>query len=151
LIVRVQTDPIDPAALLARLEAGGAGGVVSFTGVVRGGRGEEVVSALEIEAYPGFTERQIEREARGVAEDLVDLVVVHRTGRIGVGEPVVFVAAAAEHRRAAFEAVDRMMDYLKSAAPLWKREHGSFGARWIEPHARDLADAARWRPLGACA
>ena len=71
--------------------------------------------------------------------------VVHRTGRVGAGEPVVFVAAAAAHRRAAFQGCDRMMDFLKSRAPFWKKEHAADGsARWIEPRPQDHADAARW-------
>jgi molybdopterin synthase catalytic subunit len=60
------------------------------------------------------------------------------------GEPIVFVAAAAAHRRAAFDAVDYMMDRLKTEAPFWKREHGPDGARWIEARAADVEDRARW-------
>ena len=75
---------------------------------------------------------------------LLDLAVVHRVGRVAVGEAVVFVAAAAAHRRAAFEGCDRMMDFLKSRAPFWKKEHAVAGARWIAPRPRDYEDAARW-------
>lgn len=145
--VRLTDMPFDPAAELAAVTAGphDAGGVVSFTGLVR--RDGDVL-ALELEAYPGFTEAAIKREAREVREvhDLHCVHVVHRTGRIAVGEPVVFVAAAAAHRRAAFEGCDRMMDFLKSRAPFWKREHAASGARWIEPRPQDHEDAARWDP-----
>ena len=75
---------------------------------------------------------------------LHDYLIVHRTGRIEAGEPIVFVATAATHRREAFEAADFLMDYLKSRAPFWKKELGPDGERWIEPHARDLSDVARW-------
>ena len=138
--------PFDPGALLSAFTAGRSevGAVVSFTGLCRSAPGLE---ALELEAYPGFTETVI----RGVAEttvsehDLLDLEIIHRVGRIAPGEPIVWVAAAAAHRRAAFLGCDRMMDFLKSKAPFWKREHlTSGGSRWIEPTARDHADAARW-------
>ena len=86
--------------------------------------------------------------AIGVATSLVarpqDVRIVHRTGRMEVGEPVVFVAVAAAHRRAAFEGCDYLMDYLKSRAPFWKKSHGPAGAAWIEPTAQDSADLARW-------
>ena len=72
--------------------------------------------------------------------------MVHRTGRISPGEPIVFVATAAAHRRAAFEAADQLMDYLKSRAPFWKKSAGPAGERWIEPTPRDYEDAARWDP-----
>jgi molybdopterin synthase catalytic subunit len=99
-----------------------------------------------LEAYPGFTDTAI----AGFADDakarfgLQDYAVVHRIGRIAPGEAVVFVATAAAHRRAAFEACDLLMDYLKSRAPFWKKEHGPDGGRWIEPTARDRTDAKRW-------
>lgn len=138
-------DRIDPAALLAGFCAGreDVGAVVSFTGLVR--RDGEV-SALELEAYPALAEAEIARMGAAVRarHGLLDLLVRHRTGRMAPGEPVVFVAAAAAHRRAAFEGADQMMDWLKSRAPFWKKEHGAAGARWIEPRDGDHADAARW-------
>ena len=137
-------DSLDPAALLAGFCAGrdDVGGVVSFTGYVRR---DGDVQALELEAYPALTEAQIMRTATDVAarHQLLDLLVRHRTGRMGPGEPIVFVAAAA-HRRAAFAGADQMMDWLKSRAPFWKKEHGPAGSRWIEPRAGDYDDAARW-------
>ena len=143
--VRLAAAPFDPAAELAACiaENPGAGGVVGFTGLVRP---DEDVLALELEAYPGFTEAAILAEASKVhgAHGLHAVRIVHRVGRIAVGEPVVFVAAAAAHRRAAFEGCDRTMDFLKSRAPFWKREHAAAGARWIEPRAQDYDDAARW-------
>jgi molybdopterin synthase catalytic subunit len=145
-MVRLQAEPFDPGALLSQFCAGrtDVGGVVSFTGLVRADQG--VTNALELEAYPGFTEAEIARmgEAAMAKFSLQDWLVVHRTGRMAPGEAVVFVACAAAHRREAFEAADQLMDYLKSRAPFWKKEHGPGGERWIEPTARDLSDAARW-------
>jgi molybdopterin synthase catalytic subunit len=145
-VIRLQAEPFDPGALLSGFCAGRreSGAVVSFTGLARAAEG--AVEQLEIEAYPGFTDAEIGRiaEAARTRFALHDLMIVHRVGLIGPGEAIVFVAAAAAHRRAAFEAADHLMDYLKSRAPFWKKEHGPSGARWIEPTARDLADACRW-------
>ncbi len=146
MTIRVQIDPFEPGALLGGFCAGRSesGAVVSFTGLARAEHG--ATAALELESYPGFTEAQIAR----IAEDarrrfgLDDLLVVHRTGEILPGEAVVFVAAAARHRRAAFEAADYLMDYLKRRAPFWKKEHGPEGSRWIEPRAEDHDDLERW-------
>ena len=145
--VRLTAEPFDPAERLAAFTAGagtGVGAVVSFTGLCRA---EPGLAALELEAYPGFTEARIAEETAAVsaAHSLLALEVIHRVGRIAPGEPIVWVAAAAPHRRGAFEACDRMMDHLKSRAPFWKREHRLDGAaRWIEPTGRDYEDAKRW-------
>ncbi len=145
-MIRLSDTAIDPGALLTAFSAGRGetGAVVSFTGLMRGENGD--AARLELEAYAGFAEAQI-----GVLADEVraryaldDLLIVHRIGVMTPGEPIVFVATAAAHRRAAFEACDQLMDYLKSRAPFWKKSHGPDGARWIEPTARDLSDAARW-------
>lgn len=143
--IRLQSEPFEPGALLTAFtaERTRSGAVVSFTGLARADAG---VERLELEAYPGFTEAEIGRiaEAAHARFALHDLLIVHRVGLIAPGEAIVFVAAASAHRREAFEAADHLMDYLKSRAPFWKREHGPGGARWIEPTARDHADAARW-------
>lgn len=143
---RLTTETIDAAAELDRFAkaAAGAGAVVSFTGIVRGGDG---VTALELDHYPGMTEDSIETLARETAEQfqISSLLAVHRTGHIPAGETVVFVAAAAEHRRAAFQAADCLMDRLKSEAAFWKREiTADGGARRIEPHDKDREDLKRW-------
>jgi len=145
-MVRLQSEPFEPGALLTSFGAGRleSGGVVSFTGIARADGGG--VEALELEAYPGFTDAEIERMAAEAKArfDLHDVLVVHRIGRILPGEPIVFVATAAAHRRAAFEGCDQLMDYLKSRAPFWKKSHETGGARWIDPRAEDYVDAARW-------
>ncbi len=144
--VTLQTGPFEPGALLTAFSAGRTetGAVASFTGIARAEAGATTV--LELEAYPGFTDAEIDRIGRAAADrwGLQDWLVVHRTGQIAPGEPVVFVATASAHRREAFEACDHLMDYLKSRAPFWKKEHGPDGARWIEPTDRDRTDAQRW-------
>lgn len=144
--VLLSAEPIFPGALLDRFCAGRSetGAVASFTGLARADHGR--TGALELEAYDGFTQGEIGRMlAAAVARfDLQDALVVHRVGMIAPGDPVVFVATAARHRRAALEACDQIMDFLKSRAPFWKKEHGADGERWIEPTAQDHADAERW-------
>jgi molybdopterin synthase catalytic subunit len=134
--------PFAPDAELARLSAArGAeiGAVASFVGYCRAASG--AIETLELQHYPGFTEKEVERLAREVVHRhaLDDLLVIHRVGAIGVGQPIVLVAAMSSHRAAAFAAVVEMMDYLKTDAPFWKRETGAGGARWIEPTAADYA------------
>ena len=147
-LIFVQTEPFDPAALLAAFtrDAAGAGAVISFTGITRPHNAGEPVSRLELDHYPGFTEKMIasiEDEARA-RFDVGAILIVHRHGSIDAGEPIVFVATESEHRRAAFEAADYLMDQLKTRAPFWKKEHGPDEVRWIEPRERDHADLARW-------
>ena len=146
MTVRLTFDAFDPGALLTAFckDRSEVGAVATFTGIARAEAGATV--ALELEAYPGFTEAQIGKTA-DVARarfELDDVAILHRVGKIAPGEPVVFVATAARHRRGAFEACDFLMDYLKSKAPFWKKEHGPDGARWIEPRAEDHADLKRW-------
>lgn len=146
MTVRLQSEPFEPGALLTAFSAGRGetGAVVTFTGLARAEQGR--TTTLELEAYPGFTDAEIGRmgEAAAARWGLQDWLVVHRVGPIAPGEAVVFVAAASAHRREAFEACDHLMDYLKSRAPFWKKEHGPDGARWIEPTDRDRTDAERW-------
>jgi molybdopterin synthase catalytic subunit len=145
-MIRLTEQGFDPGAELTGFCAGRSesGAVASFVGIARGEGG--AATALELQAYPGFTEAEIGRmvEAAMARFSLHDALVIHRHGRIAPGEPIVMVATASAHRRAAFEACDYLMDYLKSRAPFWKKEHGPDGARWVEPTARDLDDLARW-------
>ena len=145
-MIRLLAAAFDPGAELTGFCAGRteSGAVASFVGIARGEDG--ATTALELQAYPGFTEAEIERFAQVASArfSLHDLLILHRHGAIAPGEAIVMVAAAAAHRREAFEACDYLMDYLKSRAPFWKREHGPGGARWVEPTARDLDDLARW-------
>lgn len=147
-MVIVQAEPFDAAVLLGEFtqRMPEAGGIVSFTGLVRQASHGAAVTALELQAYPGFTEKVIAElvaEARG-RFDILDALVAHRFGPMAPAEAIVFVATAATHRRAAFEAADFLMDQLKTRAPFWKKEHGPDGARWIEPREQDHHDLARW-------
>ena len=146
MTITLQTEPFDPGELLSRFTAGRnvTGAVVSFTGIGRADKGE--ATRLTLEAYPGFTEAEIDKIA-AIARDrfnLHDFMILHRTGEIAPGEAIVFVATAAAHRREAFEAADFLMDYLKSRAPFWKKETWAEGERWVEPSGRDVSDAGRW-------
>ena len=145
-MIRLVSQPFGPGEALAEFCRGRSetGAVASFTGLARAEAGQTTL--LELEAYPGFTEKEIARHEATARErfGLQDTLILHRTGAIPPGEAIVFVATAAAHRRAAFEACDFLMDYLKSRAPFWKKETGPDGARWIEPTERDRDDLARW-------
>jgi molybdopterin synthase catalytic subunit len=147
-MISVQAEPFDPGIEYARLAAAcvDAGAIASFSGIVRPASDGSTVDALELEHHPGFTLKVIDGIAEDARErfDLLGLAIIHRYGRLQPGEPIVFVAAAAAHRRAAFDAVDYLMDRLKTEAPFWKREHGPGGARWIEARPMDHEDRARW-------
>jgi molybdopterin synthase catalytic subunit len=141
--VRLVEGPFDPQAETARFAAGrdDVGALVSFVGLCRAASGGTAVEELRIDHYPGFTEKEIARlaEETGRRFDCPDLLVVHRVGRIRPGEAIVLVAALSVHRANAFDAARVLMDYLKTDAPLWKKETGPSGTRWIEPRAEDHA------------
>jgi molybdopterin synthase catalytic subunit len=147
-MISVQEAPFDPADEERRLAqtCPAAGAIVSFTGLVRGRSDGVEVSELELDHHPRFTEKMV----REIAEDararfsLLGVTIIHRYGRLRPGEPIVLAAAAAENRRAAFDAVDYLMDRLKTEAPFWKREHGPDRSRWIEARPEDWTDRARW-------
>ena len=123
------------------------GAVCSFVGTVRDRNDGSAVASMELEHYPGMTERALSEHAQAAAErfGLTDVLVVHRHGRIAVGEPIMMVATAARHRRAAFDAADFLMDWLKSRAPFWKREIGAQGPRgWVAAKDEDEAALNRW-------
>ena len=135
-----------------RAEAGDAGAVVTFTGLVREfhqSDDTQSVSCLMLEHYPGMTEKalaEIEAQARQ-RWPLLASRIVHRVGAMSAQEQIVLVAAASAHRHAAFEAAQFMMDYLKSRAPFWKKQTTSEGERWIDSRESDEAAIARWHTL----
>lgn len=144
LTVRVDTADIDVGAELARLETLGGGGIASFTGIVRGGDG---LTALELEHHPGITLAMMTRIAEEAAArwPLLGVTAVHRHGRLAPGARIVLVAAASPHRAAALEATAFLIDWLKTRAPFWKKEHFADGtSRWVEARATDDDAAARW-------
>ncbi len=146
--IRLLEHPFDAATAHSDFLAGhGAlGAVASFTGIVRASASGAGVGHLYLDWYPGMTEASIVAiaDATVVRFGVAALTIWHRCGRVDAGQPVVFVAAASPHRRAAFEAVDYAMDRLKSEAAFWKREVGPDIDRWIEPTPGDAADLARW-------
>jgi len=145
-MIRVGQDDFDVAAELAALHAsaGDAGAVATFTGHVRGDDG---LIALILEHYPAMTEREIAHHVDEARKKwpLLGVSVIHRVGRLVPGERIVFVAVAAAHRRAAFEACEFLMDYLKIHAPFWKQEERAGGTRWVEAKATDHDAAKRWK------
>jgi molybdopterin synthase catalytic subunit len=147
-MIRVQTAPFDPQAETAAFQKGRAeaGALATFIGSVRDSAHGGGVEALELEAYPGFTEKQIaaiEADAR-LRFDVIDTLVIHRYGRMLPGEAIVLVAALSKHRREALQAVDYLMDRLKTEAPFWKKEVRPEGAEWIEPRSDDRVARERW-------
>lgn len=137
--------PIDLAAELARVEVPGAGGIASFTGLVRADDG---VATLALEHYPGATEAALAALADEACTrwNLLAVSIVHRVGPMAPGERVVFVGTAAAHRAAALAACAFLIDRLKTDAPFWKREVRVDGsARWVEARTSDDDAAARWR------
>ncbi|PLS21651.1 molybdenum cofactor biosynthesis protein MoaE [Neptunicoccus cionae] len=146
MVVRVQLEDFNLGRELENLRAGRTdiGALVSFTGLVRDDTGD--LTALELEHYPGMTEAaltEIETEAQR-RWSLNDSLIIHRYGPLKPGELIMMVAAAAPHRRAAFEAADYLMDFLKSRAPFWKKEHGVDGAKWVDAKEDDEAALKRW-------
>lgn len=145
LDIRVQRDDFDLNAETARLVEGrrDVGAVVTFTGLCRdeGGR----LAALELEHYPGMAEAEMRRiGSEAIARfGLLGLAAIHRFGKIMPGENIVLVVATAPHRQAAFDGASFMMDFLKTSAPFWKKEHGLDGSEgdWVE--AKDADDKAR--------
>jgi len=152
--VRLLTEMFIPGAMVGPFthEHPGLGGVCTFVGEVRGtktlgGQGIDAgVEALELTHYEPMTLSGMDSLADEAIErfDLMGLLMVHRVGKMRVGEPIVLVSAAARHRRGAIDAVDYCMDHLKAAAWFWKREKREDGWHWIEPRPDDYADLARW-------
>ncbi|MEE4383996.1 MAG: molybdopterin synthase catalytic subunit MoaE [Pseudomonadales bacterium] len=147
--IRVGPEDFDLGEAYAALRrrAPAAGAVAAFVGCVRDLSDGGAVDVLELEHYPGMTERSVAEVADEAARrwPLDALTVVHRVGRLGPAEQIVLVLAASAHREAAFDAARFVMDYLKTRAVFWKRERGPAGERWIESRASDHAAAAAWR------
>ncbi|HEY1735125.1 MAG TPA: molybdenum cofactor biosynthesis protein MoaE [Methylovirgula sp.] len=146
-VLRVQKEPFDLAAEVASLTSGRTdiGALVTFTGLCRDEDGS--LSALEIEHYPGMAEDEIARVVAqaGARWPLEAVLVIHRCGVIRPGEPIVLVATASRHRGEAFRAAEFLMDYLKTSAPFWKKQHGEEAGAWVEAKAEDDSAAEKWR------
>ncbi|WP_407495145.1 molybdenum cofactor biosynthesis protein MoaE [Pseudooceanicola sp. MF1-13] len=143
--IAVQDTPFAPGDEVEAFTKGHTemGAIVTFSGLVRGDGG---LTRLEIEHYPGMTERAI----RAIAEEaqdrwaLGDVLVIHRYGPLVPGDPIMMVATAAPHRKDAFEAAEFLMDYLKSRAPFWKKEYGPNGEDWVAAKDEDEDALTRW-------
>ncbi|MCD8536053.1 MAG: molybdenum cofactor biosynthesis protein MoaE [Burkholderiaceae bacterium] len=146
--ISVQTEDFDVGAEIDALTAGRAdiGAVVSFVGYVREFSLQKGVTALELEHYPGMTERSLEAIARRAMMrwPLTGVRLIHRHGRLLPSERIVAVLTASAHRQAAFEANAFIMDYLKSEAPFWKKEHRGQEAVWVQVRESDAQALARW-------
>jgi molybdopterin synthase catalytic subunit len=146
--VRVQAEDFDIAAETLAITAGrqDIGAVVTFTGLCRDEGA--TLSALELEHYPGMAEAEILRVCRLATErwPLKGLAAIHRHGRIAPGENIVLVIAASSHRQAAFDAANFVMDFLKTSAPFWKKEHFADGTEggWVSAKDADEAARKRW-------
>lgn len=141
--VSVQRATFDMAAETLALEAAGVGAVATFTGIVRGDDG---VTAIELEHYPGMTEASL-RDICDTAQarwNLSGCTILHRVGRMKVGEPIVLVVTASPHRAAALEACAFLIDRLKTDAPFWKKEYRGDCVNWVEQKTGDVARADRW-------
>lgn len=146
---RLEEGNLNAAAELDELTrtAANAGAVVSFVGLARSAsRNDPEIEKLVLEHHPRLTEASLQEIAEDAASrfEVCHVRVVHRCGDIRPREPIVFAAAAARHRRAAFEATNYLMDRLKTEAIFWKREEGPSGSSWIEPTEADYADRGRW-------
>lgn len=146
--VTIQTEDFDLSAEVAALRAGdaGVGAVCSFVGTVRDRSEGSGVSAMELEHYPGMTERAIEAmiDTAFARFDIRGVRVIHRVGLLQPGDQIVLVAVSSAHRGQSYQACEYLMDYLKTQAPFWKKETTPEGARWVDARVADDAAAARW-------
>ncbi len=144
MIIKVQPQDFDAAAEVRALIGGrtDVGAVVTFTGLMRGEDG----ASLTLEHYAGMTEKELTTIAGEAARrwSLLDLLVIHRHGRLSPGDQIVLVATLSAHRRDAFAAAEFLMDWLKTRAPFWKKEEVAGESGWVEARAEDGAAADRW-------
>jgi molybdopterin synthase catalytic subunit len=148
--IHVQTEDFDCGREIAQLRAAdpGIGAVVSFLGTVRDINDGAAVTEMELEHYPGMTEKALE-EIVGQAKrrwDIVDALVIHRVGPLRPLDQIVLVAVASAHRGQAFAACEFIIDYLKMEAPFWKKEQTAAGARWVDARVADATALTKWEP-----
>ena len=147
--VRVQEADFDAGRELETLTRGRSdvGAVASFVGLVRDENDGHAIGAMTLEHYAGMTEKALEAicDEAQARWRLLDMLVIHRVGRLVPGDRIVFVAVASAHRGDAFDACAFIMDYLKTRAPFWKREDTAEGSRWVEARDSDDAAAQRWK------
>ena len=146
--VSIQTEDFDLAAEVAALRQGDGrvGAVCSFVGTVRDRNDGQSVSTMELEHYPGMTEKSIEAmiDAAHRRFDILGARVIHRVGLLHPLDQIVLVAVSSAHRGESFQACEFLMDYLKTQAPFWKKEQTPEGARWVDARVSDDAALAKW-------
>lgn len=146
--VSVQHEDFDIAEECAALRARSreTGAIATFTGLVRELHGEQAIDALELEHYPGMTEKSL----HGILDEasarwpLIDATIIHRTGRLAVSEQIVLVAVSSAHRQAAFDACNFVMDYLKTRAPFWKKTVVGNDGEWVDAKQADQSALQKW-------
>ena len=144
----IQNDDFDVSTELAMLRRPQVGALVSFVGTVReataGASGG--VTHLELEHYPGMTEKSLaEIASQAISRwTLNDVVIIHRVGKLQISDQIVLVAVASQHRGTAFAACEFIMDYLKTEAPFWKKEHREHGTKWVDARSTDLQALDKW-------
>lgn len=148
ITVQVQSEPFDPGQLTNSIHAGNSaiGAVVCFTGYMRDFNQQQNVHGLCLEHIPGMTAKSLQRIGEEASQrwPLQAVHILHRVGQLTPSEPIVFVAAASTHRADAFNACEFIMDYLKTRAPLWKKEYTATGNHWVEGRLSDQQAAERW-------
>lgn len=147
-MIRAQTEDFDIGAEIGKMTAGNTeiGGLASFVGLVRDYAGDEKISSMTLEHYPGMTEKQLSRLEAEARErwDLQDVLIIHRYGTLNPGDRIVLVVTASAHREASLESCQFLIDWLKTKAPFWKLEDRESGAQWVESRSEDSVAADKW-------
>lgn len=147
-MISIQTKDFDFSKIIDDLKTSthNAGAIVTFTGMVREFGPTNNTKAITIEHYPAMTEKVLDgiTENATIRWNLLGSTVVHRVGKLNAGDNIVLVATAALHRKEAFEAAQYIMDYLKTEAPFWKKEHTDKGSYWVESKSSDVDEKNRW-------
>ena len=149
-MIRVQTEDFDIGAEIGKMTAGNSeiGGLASFVGLVRDYAGDEKISSMTLEHYPGMTEKQLSRLEAEARErwDLQDVLIIHRYGTLNPGDRIVLVVTASAHREASLESCQFLIDWLKTEAPFWKLEQTpDGGGHWVAARDSDTAATDKWR------
>lgn len=149
MYISVQTNDFDLSAEVAQLrnENPSIGAIVSFVGVVRDMNEGSYISAMELEHYPGMTEQSLKEIVQKASQrwNIIDARIIHRIGQLAPQDQIVLVAVASSHRGEAFAACEFMMDYLKTKAPLWKKESTDNGDRWVDAREGDDIALHKWK------
>lgn len=147
-VIRVQEEDFDHNSEYddLRQRSTSPGAIVTFTGLVRELSNNQAIVAMELEHYPGMTEKSLQQiiEEAGRRWEFEAVTVIHRVGRLLAGDQIVFVGVSSPHRREAFAACEFIMDFLKTRAPFWKKEYTPGGAHWVEAKDSDSDAASRW-------